>query len=70
MPLEDPSAAVGKPEEVEGMLAVVLVDVSVAYGLGDGHDLSGLDDVFGIDEFAHGFARVKGGVMNILRYSQ
>ena len=50
LPLDNPPAAVGKPEEVEGIFAVVLVGVNSTFGLGDGHDLPGLDDL-GFDEF-------------------
>ncbi len=68
VPLEGPPAAVGKSEEVEMLRGVVLGDVSAAYGLGDGHDLSGLD-VFWVDAFARvldAFARENGGVMKTL----
>ena len=71
VPLKDPPAAVGKQEEVVRFSFAVLVDVSAAYGLGDGHGLSGLD-VFWVDAFARGldaFVRENWGVMNSLSES-
>ena len=67
MPLEDPPAAVGKPEEVEGygIKVVVPVGVNSADGLGDGHDLFGLDGL----EFGE-FSRENRKEMNFRRDCQ